>query len=133
MPLDYGQAAPKGFLLLEWLVTRALGTSELAFRFVPFVASIVSLFAFAAVARRLLTPSGAIAALLFFSVGYWFLAYAADTHPYGLDLALSLTALLLSIDLHRLGFPARRMWALGDLRRRRRVVLERRPCSRCSA
>ena len=24
VPLDYGQAAPKGFLLLEWLVTRLL-------------------------------------------------------------------------------------------------------------
>src|SRR5262245_38189271 len=49
VPLDYGQAAPKGFLLLEWLVTRAFGTSDLAFRFVPFVSGIVSLFLFAAI------------------------------------------------------------------------------------
>ena len=51
VPLDYGQAAPKGFLLLEWLVTRVFGTSDLAFRFVPFVSGIVSLFLFAAIAR----------------------------------------------------------------------------------
>ncbi len=111
VPLDYGQAAPKGFLLLEWFVTRAFGTSDLAFRFVPFASGIVSLFLFAAIARRLLTPLGALAALLFFSVGYWFLVYAADTHPYGLDLALSLAALLLTIDLRRLGYPRRRVWA----------------------
>jgi hypothetical protein len=113
VPLDYGQAAPKGFLVLEWVVTRVFGPSDLAFRFVPFASSIASLFLFAAIARRLLAPLGALAALLFFSVGYWFLVYAADTHPYGLDLALSLAALLLTIDLRRLGYPRRRVWALA--------------------
>jgi hypothetical protein len=113
VPLDYGQAAPKGFLLLEWLMTRAFGTSELAFRFVPFVSGIVSLLLFATIARRLLTPTGALAALLFFSVGYWFLIYSAETHPYGLDLALSLAALLLCIDLRRLAYPPRRVWAVA--------------------
>src|SRR5678815_4124163 len=38
VPLDYGQAAPKGFLLLEWLASRALGASDLALRLVPFLA-----------------------------------------------------------------------------------------------
>lgn len=110
VPLDYGQAAPKGFLLLEWVVTRVFGTSELAFRLVPFLSGIASLFLFLAIARRLLTPAGALAALLFFSVGYWFLVYSADTHPYGLDLALSLAGLLIAIDVRRLDFPARRVW-----------------------
>jgi hypothetical protein len=113
VPLDYGQTAPTGFLLLEWLVTRVFGTSDLAFRFLPFVSGIVSLFLFAAIARRLLTPSGALAALLFFAVGYWFLVYSSETHPYGFALALSLAALLLSIDLRRLTYPARRVWAAG--------------------
>ena len=111
VPLDYGQAAPKGFLLLEWLVTRAFGQSDLAFRFIPFATGIASLFLFAAVARRLLTPLGTLAALLFFAVGYWFLVYASDLHPYGLDLALSLAALVLTIDLRRLGYPPKRVWA----------------------
>ena len=111
VPLDYGQAAPKGFLLLEWLVTRVAGTSDLAFRFIPFASSIASLLLFAAVARRLLTSLGMLAALLFFSVGYWFLVYASDLHPYGLDLALSLAALLLVIELRRLNYPPRRVWA----------------------
>jgi hypothetical protein len=110
VPVDYGQSAPKGFLLVEWLVTHVLGSSELAFRLIPFLSGIVSLLVFAAIARRLLLPLGALAALLFFSVGYWFLVYSADTHPYGLDLALSLTALLLTIDLRRLGYPRGRVW-----------------------
>jgi hypothetical protein len=113
VPLDYGQGAPKGFLFLEWLVTRVLGTGELGFRFVPFASGLASLFLFLAIARRLLTRVGALAALLFFAVGYPFIVYSSDAHPYGLDLALSLAALLLAIDLRRLGYPARRVLALA--------------------
>ena len=110
VPLDYGQAAPKGFLLLEWVVSRTFGTSDLALRLLPFVAGIASLFIFAGLARRLLNRAGALAALLCFAVGYWFLVYSADVHPYGVDLALALGGLLLAIDLRRLGYPARRAW-----------------------
>src|SRR5215218_5809314 len=113
VPLDYGQAAPKGFLLLEWLVVSSLGSSDLALRLVPFLASIASLLVVAAIARRLLSPAGALAAVLFFAVGYWPLAYTADVHPYGLDLALSLGALLLAIDVRRLGFTRERVWAFA--------------------
>ena len=70
VPLDYGQAAPKGFLLLEWVVSRTFGTSDLALRLLPFVAGIASLFIFAGLARRLLNRAGALAALLCFAVGY---------------------------------------------------------------
>jgi hypothetical protein len=109
VPLDYGQAAPKGFLLLEWATARALGMSDLAFRLVPLASGITSLFVFHAIARRVLTRAGALAAVLFFAVGYWFVVYSSDAHPYGLDLALSLAALLLAIDLRALGYPARRV------------------------
>ena len=113
VPLDYGQAAPKGFLLLEWIATRLFGTGELAFRLVPFLAGTASVFLFYALARRLLTPVGTLAALLFFSVGYWFIVYASDLHPYALDLALSLGAMVLAIDLHRLAYPRGRVLALA--------------------
>jgi hypothetical protein len=113
VPLDYGQAAPKGFLLLEWLVAHTLGTSDLALRLVPFACGVASLFLFHAVVRRLLVPAGALAALLLLAVGYWFVVYASDVHPYALDLALSLAALLLAIDARRAGFPRRRVLALA--------------------
>jgi len=113
VPLDYGQAAPKGFLFLEWLVTRVLGTSDLAFRLVPFASGIASLFLFRALARRLLSPAGTLVAVLFFAVGYWFIVYAADLHPYGLDLAVSLATIVLAIDLRREGYPRRRVLAFA--------------------
>ena len=111
LPLDYGQAAPKGFLLLEWLSMRLLGPNELSFRLVPFLGGIASVLLFRAVAVRLLEPVAALAALVFFAVGYWFIVYATDLHPYGLDLALSLAGLLLALDLRRDGYPTSRLWA----------------------
>lgn len=113
VPLDYGQAAPRGFLLLEWLSARLLGTGELAFRLLPFLSGVASLFLFRAVARRLLNPAGTLAALVFFSTGYWFLVYSSDLHPYGLDLALSLAALLGVLMLREHGFPGHRAWQLA--------------------
>ena len=113
VPLDYGQAAPKGYLLLHWVVMQVVGTSDLAFRLVPFASSIASLLLFQRLARRLLSAAGALAAVLFFAVGYWFLVYSAELHPYGLDLALSLGALALAIDLRRDAFAPQRVWAFA--------------------
>ena len=42
-PLDDDQGAPVGFLVLERLVVRLLGPTELALRLVPFLASIATL------------------------------------------------------------------------------------------
>src|SRR5215217_4457409 len=105
LPLDYMQAAPKGFLLLEWGVTRALGDSAIIFRLVPLAASLWSLWLFRDVARRLLTPAGALVALLFFAV----VVLA------GLGLALAATvpaALGLRAGLRRLA-PLGLAWALA--------------------
>ncbi|HUQ82866.1 MAG TPA: hypothetical protein VM076_17070, partial [Gemmatimonadaceae bacterium] len=113
VPLDYGQAAPRGFLLLEWLSAKALGTSDLAFRLVPFLTGVASLFLFAAIARRLLSPAGALAALVFFVSGYWFLVYSSDLHPYGLDLALSLGAWLLVLQWRESGYARDGIWRVA--------------------
>jgi hypothetical protein len=104
IPLDYGQAAPKGFLLVQWLVTRLLGTSDLAYRLLPFIAGVAALFLFRNVARRLLSETGAMVALLFFAVGFWFVDYSAEAKPYVLDLALSLLVLAMTLDVRDSGY-----------------------------
>src|SRR5688572_33322344 len=42
-PLELSQISPVGFLIGEWLVTRAAGAGEQALRFLPFVASIAEI------------------------------------------------------------------------------------------
>jgi hypothetical protein len=52
-PLDDNQISPLGFLWGEWIVTELAGTGEKALRFLPLVAAIAALIAFARLARRI--------------------------------------------------------------------------------
>ena len=67
-PLDYGQAAPAGFLLLEKLAVTALGEGERALRLVPLLAGLASLWLFHALVRRWLSPAGALLGLALFAL-----------------------------------------------------------------
>ena len=104
LPLDYGQAAPKGFLLLQWIITHLIGSSALAYRLLPFLAGVAALFVFRNVSRRVLEDTGALVAQLFFALGFWFVFYSADAKPYMLDLTLSLLMLSLAFDFRDSGY-----------------------------
>lgn len=52
LPLDYNQAAPFLFLFLTKFTVTRLGISELAFRFIPFLFGILSIFAFFALSKK---------------------------------------------------------------------------------
>ncbi|MCG8347258.1 MAG: hypothetical protein MI924_05695, partial [Chloroflexales bacterium] len=61
-PLDYDQAAPLGFLLIERLAVKVLGNSEYALRLWPLVGGIASLFLFYRLSQALLrTPTRFVA------------------------------------------------------------------------
>ena len=113
VPLDYGQAAPRGFLLLQWCITNTVGGSDLAFRLLPFVAGVASLFLFRRVALRVLSATGAAVALLYFAFGFWFIFFSADAKPYGLDLTLSLLMLELSFDFRESSYDAAKRFPLA--------------------
>ena len=93
--LDFAQGAPAGFLVLEKLSISTFGDSERAFRLVPFLAGIASLFVFWSVAKRFLDPYTAVLALAFFSFMECFVYYGAETRPYELDVLAALVLLLL--------------------------------------
>jgi len=98
-PLRYNQVAPVGFLLAEKGISRVLGTSDLAFRFLPLVAGLAALVFFLRLAERLLSGYAVPFAVAAFSIGVPFIRYSAEVKQYGIDiaaiLALSLTALRL--------------------------------------
>ena len=93
--LDFAQGAPAGFLALEKLSISMFGDSERAFRLVPLLAGIASLFVFWRVAQRFLDPYAALLALAFFSFMECFVYYGAETRPYELDVLATLVLLLL--------------------------------------
>jgi hypothetical protein len=89
-PLDYLQGAPTGFLLAEKAIMEVLGADELALRLFPLACGILSLFLFAAVARRILEPVGAAFALVLFATAEPLVYYSSEVKQYSVDVAATL-------------------------------------------
>lgn len=66
LPLDFGQLAPVGFLILEGAAIRIFGTSDLSFRLIPLLFGLGSSIIFRQLAVRLLAPRAAFLAVAFF-------------------------------------------------------------------
>jgi hypothetical protein len=96
LPLDHGQAAPFGFLILEKEVVRYLGSSELALRLVPFLCGIVSIFLFTAIARRYLKGIAIPIAVGLFAVSGPLIYYSSEAKQYSSDVAIALLLYLLA-------------------------------------
>jgi hypothetical protein len=94
-PLDSLQGAPVGFLVAEKAAVGAFGPEEWALRLVPLAAGIVAVGFFAALARRVLAPVMANAALAVFAMLPAFTQYASMVKQYSVDVAVA-TGLLLA-------------------------------------
>jgi hypothetical protein len=111
-PLDYGQAAPLAFLMVEKqaaplaflmvekLVTHIFGSSEYALRFFPLVCGIGSLFLFYNVSKRLLSPRAMPLALTLFAISWPLIYYSSELKQYSSDVTIAL--LLYSLALYTL-------------------------------
>jgi hypothetical protein len=96
-PLDYGQAAPLAFLIVEKLVTQIFGSSEYALRFFPLLCGIASLFLFYNVSKRLLSPHGVSIALALFAVAWPLIYYSSELKQYSSDVTIALLLYLLTL------------------------------------
>jgi hypothetical protein len=97
-PLAYDQSAPPGFLLIEKVTTRLLGTSDYALRIFPLFGSLIALIVFRRLARRVLDGSGPIVALALFAASPPLVVYAAQVKQYSSDAAAAVLLLWLSVD-----------------------------------
>jgi hypothetical protein len=99
-PLDYGQTAPAGFLLLTELATALLGAGEYALRLVPLLGGLGALALFPAVARRYVRGPARTVALALFALAPFLVYYSSEVKQYSLDALVSLAILLVAADLH---------------------------------
>ncbi len=114
-PLEYMQGAPTGFLLIEKAAVGLLGDEELVLRLFPFVCGLLSLFLFAAVARRLLAPEATAIALLLFATVEPLVYYSSEVKQYSTDVAAALLLLyaVVVVDWDRISRKVALLLAIG--------------------
>jgi hypothetical protein len=96
-PLDFNQAAPIGFLYTEGIAKDLFGPSEYALRLFPLICGVVSVAAFAWVARRILSAGAALLAVLLFVVADGLIYYSSEVKPYETDVAVAVVLLAVSV------------------------------------
>ena len=112
-PLYFDQIAPRGFLLVEKVVTQLFGPSELSLRLFPLLVSLVGLLLFWRLAERLLDGLAVPFAMLAFAIGIPLVKYTAEVKQYGLDATVAVGMLLLALDLRERESTTRRLWLYG--------------------
>lgn len=110
-PLEYAQVAPVLFLWSQEAALNLLGDSELAVRFIPFLAGCGGLLLFWRLSRRALEPYGAFVAVALLAVSYYPVRHACEVKPYALDLLMSVA--LMHGTLAWLSRPERVGWLLA--------------------
>lgn len=99
-PLDFGQVAPAGFLILQTLAL-SVSTHELALRLFPLAASVAGLPMAFDVARRVCSSSVAACFVFALSIASPLVAYAATGKPYAFDVTVSTLILLVVLRADR--------------------------------
>ena len=92
-PLDYGQTAPPGYLILTKAATAIWAPQDATLRLVPFVGSVVALVAFGFVASRLLTGAGALVSVTLFATAFPLIYFATQAKQYSTDVLGCVTLL----------------------------------------
>jgi Dolichyl-phosphate-mannose-protein mannosyltransferase len=98
-PLDFNQAAPPGFLLVEGALGKLIGYGEAALRLFPLLCGIISVPCFAWLARRSLSQAAAPLAVLLFAVADGLIYYSSELKPYETDVAAAVALLAAGVVL----------------------------------
>jgi hypothetical protein len=95
-PLDWGQAAPAGFLWIEKAFTLLLGSSEWVLRLWPFLAGVAVLPLTWVVGRKLVGEGGALLATSALGFSLLAIRYSAEVKPYASDAMIALALVFLA-------------------------------------
>ena len=113
--LDWNSAAPIAFLEIEKGLTSLFGSSDYVLRLAPLAASLVAVFLFLELAKRVLESYAVVLAALLFAGGALATAYAAIAKPYSFDLAFVIGIFLATLAVLGSGHENRPMVILAGL------------------
>lgn len=114
-PLEYNQVAPVGFLLLEKFATTLFGENDFAFRFFPWIWSLVSLPLFLSIARYFIKGPVLVAAFILFacSVSLWF--YSGEAKQYSGDITAALFLVWSALQMMKEKIHQSTVWLIAGL------------------
>ncbi len=113
-PLEFSQAAPPLFLVLEKLAGSSFGPSEYAFRLIPLLSASLALLCFSALAVRLLGKGwAAVWAVLLLGASRNVIELSNMAKPYTLDLLFGMLFTWLAIVIWESNQPRRPLIAWG--------------------
>jgi hypothetical protein len=115
-PLDWNEASPPGFLVVEKLVAAFLGRSEYALRLVPLVAGLAGIICFAGLARRVCGAGVAsFFAVLMMAASAKLIVQSNEVKHFTMDLLLAVLLGWLAIRIWHLRGPGGALLAWGAL------------------
>ena len=115
-PLDWNEASPPGFLVVEKLVAAFLGRSEYALRLVPLVAGLAGIICFVGLARRVCGAGVApFFAVLMMAASAKLIVQSNEVKHFTMDLLLAVLLGWLAIRIWHLRSPGRALLAWGAL------------------
>ena len=115
-PLDWNEASPPGFLVLEKLAVSSLGRSEYAFRLVPLMAGLAGIICFAGLARRVCGAGVApFFAVLMMAASAKLIVQSNEVKHFTMDLLLAVLLGWLAIRIWHLRGPGGALLAWGAL------------------
>ena len=89
-PLNYNQAAPTGYLLIEKGFVEIFGSGGLALRAFPLICGISSLFLFERIARKNLSEKAAALGVGLFAFCFPLIYYSSEVKPYATDVIVTI-------------------------------------------
>lgn len=88
--LDYCQAAPPGFLVVEKYLATWFGESEIVLRFLPLAAGVCAVVIFAVLARQILASRAAALSVTLFALSEALIRYSTEFKQYSVDVFFAL-------------------------------------------
>lgn len=111
--LDYNQVAPVGFLWLEKLATSLMGVNDLAYRFFPFLFSLLSLLIFYSLSKQFLKGISLLGALLLFAASISAINHAGEAKQYSGEIAISVFLVWSALQLLKGPLQPATIWLIG--------------------
>lgn len=112
-PLDYSQAAPSLFLLATKLLTEIFGYSEYVLRFIPLLASIISLLLFWYLSNKLFDKYMVPIAVGLLAFGGSAIYYSDEFKQYPVDVMVTIIILILAFNVYKNNFNLKSSLILG--------------------